>query len=266
MRVRVYLDGFNFYYGIACAYDFKWIDIEALLRRLIGKKIPEHTIEKIILFSSEVLGEEALKRQQHYFTALKEHSSCIEVYLGKFHVRDKTGVLVGRGSPSGKFTVSAAEGKKETDVNITVCLEKLQVSASGETGKVVVRGSPGSKVRVQVREEKETDVNIACRIVEDAFTAASKEFDIACLVSNDGDLSEALKVKQRLHQRTLLILPLADISEDHKPSYPSKSLKELIRKEDRIFSISRKDVVSSALPSIVAGLGPPQSSGWEINS
>ena len=220
IRVRVYIDGFNFYYGITRPYDFKWIDIELLIKRLLDKKISNFTIEQIFFFSSEVIGDEAHRRQQNYFNALQKHSPNIKIQLGRFHVGVKRGKIIG----------------------------------SGE-GKIV---------RVKIREEKETDVNIACKIVDDAHTSAKKDFDISCLISNDGDLSAALKVKQRLRQRTILILPLAEKSASHKPSYPSKSLKALIPVNDRIYPIPKSDVVNSPLPPSVEGLEPPESKGWSI--
>ena len=48
--------------------------------------------------------------------------------------------------------------------------------------------------KIKTFEEKQTDVSIAVKIVEDAYTSAGKDFSISCLISNDSDLGYALSV------------------------------------------------------------------------
>lgn len=107
-----------------------------------------------------------------------------------------------------------------------------------------------------ITEEKGTDVNIACRVVDDGHRLAKGEekgFDVACLVSNDGDLASALKVKQQLGQRVILITP----RKEKKAKRASSNLKEYTARRDRILTIKKDMVKQCMLPPNVNGLTPP---------
>lgn len=79
---------------------------------------------------------------------------------------------------------------------------------------------PPDKVNVSLREEKETDVNIAVEIVQDSY---AKEFDCIVLISNDSDLGKALVVAKKLGKKIILITPLFR----RAMSLPSNRLKKL---------------------------------------
>ncbi len=63
---------------------------------------------------------------------------------------------------------------------------------------------PPYSVNVSLREEKETDVNIAVEIVKDSCL---KDIDCVVLVSNDSDLSRALLITRELGKKIILITP-----------------------------------------------------------
>ena len=109
-----------------------------------------------------------------------------------------------------------------------------------------------------IREEKRTDVNLACRMVDDAHTAAGKEFDVACLVSNDSDLAYPLGVKQRLEQQVVLITPQTT----YAPSLPVGDLKRLVAGENTILSIGEDLVRRCRLPERVGRWKCPDAPGW----
>ena len=230
LRVRCYLDGFNFYYGVSRGYDIKWIDLEKLFQTILAAHIPNGVaeIEKIFLFTSTVRGE-ASKRQATYFSALKDYSSCIEIVRGHFSERTKKGPMVTR----------------------------------DDRGKIIDRA--GEIVEIMIREKKCTDVNLACKIVDDAHVLASqddedKSFDLACLVSNDSDLSSALEIKKRLRQRVILISPR---TEDSLSSI-SSNLKKYTDKKDRIAVVRKTDVENCLLPRKVGKYTPPDARGWSV--
>ena len=65
-RVTVYIDGFNFYYGIrtqkrmdAAWHNAYWIDLVKLFEQLTG---PEDTLEKVIYFTASLLNKEKSSR------------------------------------------------------------------------------------------------------------------------------------------------------------------------------------------------------------
>jgi len=89
-------------------------------------------------------------------------------------------------------------------------------------------------------EEKETDVSLAVRLVEGA---ARNDFDIALLLSGDGDFVPAIQSARRLKPdlRVLAVFPPKRISD------------ALRRAADANFVLGRGRVVNNQLPSIVHG-------------
>lgn len=218
LRVRFYVDGFNFYYGVTRPYEFKWVDLEALLLALVRRVEPEASVERILLFAAAVKGDgtpgNAHQRQQLYFEALKAHSKRLEIVHGRIRERVRDMTLV--------------EGHRMASV-------------------------------VEF-EEKGTDVNLACRMVEDAYEAQD-QFDVACLVSNDSDLAAPLKVKQRLGQRTMLITPRTT----RRDAKVAKELTRLVEREDRILTVPEELVKAHPLPKKVGRLRPPKRRGWRVH-
>ena len=132
-----------------------------------------------------------------------------------------------------------------------------------DRGKIIDRA--GEIVEIMIREEKCTDVNLACKIVDDAHVLASqddedKSFDLACLVSNDSDPSSALEIKKRLRQRVILISPR---TEDSLSSI-SSNLKKYTDKKDRIAVVRKTDVENCLLPRKVGKYTPPDARGWSV--
>lgn len=64
---------------------------------------------------------------------------------------------------------------------------------------------PATKVRVIKTEEKGSDVNLAVHLLNDARDDA---YDLAVLVSNDGDLAEAVRLTQAAGKPVGIIFPL----------------------------------------------------------
>ena len=51
MRTRIYIDGFNLYYGALKNISFKWLDLSRLFRPLLK---PNHNILKIKYFTAHI--------------------------------------------------------------------------------------------------------------------------------------------------------------------------------------------------------------------
>ena len=70
MQTRVYVDGFNLYYGALKGTKFKWLNLVELARHVLPA---DHTIDKLIYFTARVSGvsdRDAPRRQQVYLKAL----------------------------------------------------------------------------------------------------------------------------------------------------------------------------------------------------
>lgn len=149
MRIRVYIDGFNLYYGVVKRNASHWLDLAEFSRRL--GKVP--AVDKIIFCTAMVSATpndpgKAI-RQYAYHQAIKAACPNVEILLGQF--------------------------KKN---------KKLQPLA-------VCKQSPSCAIRVSVRTEKGSDVNLAARLIHDAHT---DKFDRAIVVSGDSDLVEPIRL------------------------------------------------------------------------
>ena len=158
----VYIDGFNFYYGAVKGTPYKWLDLEALCRRLL----PRDNIVKIRYFTARVSARpdnpQQAARQGAYLRALAT-LPLLEIHYGHFKTRPV----------------------------------RLPLAQPGPTGP--------RTVEVLRTEEKGSDVNLATYLLLDAFKHAC---DTAVVVSNDSDLSEAIRVAQsKLSVRVGIVNP-----------------------------------------------------------
>jgi NYN domain len=85
MRTNVYIDGFNLFYGCLKGSPYKWLDIEALCRRLL----PKDQINRIRYFTALVTARpgdpQQPVRQETYLRALAS-LPLVSVHLGEFYV------------------------------------------------------------------------------------------------------------------------------------------------------------------------------------
>jgi uncharacterized LabA/DUF88 family protein len=83
VRVIVYIDGFNLYYGALKGSSYKWLDLE----KLSGLLLPRDEIVGIRYFTSRIssagLDPEAAKRQDIYLRALRT-LPLVRVHFGTF--------------------------------------------------------------------------------------------------------------------------------------------------------------------------------------
>ena len=83
LRTRVYIDGFNLYYGAVKGTPYKWLD----LSKLAGVLLQNHTISKIRYFTARIQARphdrDAPTRQQIYLRALATIPN-LTVHFGQF--------------------------------------------------------------------------------------------------------------------------------------------------------------------------------------
>lgn len=89
MKTYVYVDGFNLYYGNLKGTPHKWLDLEALFRRLLP---PGHELAKIKYFTARVSAlpndRDAPRRQDVYLRALRNRlGDLIEIVEGEFLIK-----------------------------------------------------------------------------------------------------------------------------------------------------------------------------------
>lgn len=121
MRVNVYVDGFNLYYGCLKGGPYKWLDLERMSELLL----PRFEIGRIRYFTAPVNGRphnpHARLRQETYLRALFTLPK-VQVHFGTFLTRPARMPLA-RPTPSGPRTVEVLRTEeKGSDVNLATYL------------------------------------------------------------------------------------------------------------------------------------------------
>ena len=168
-RTHVYIDGFNFYYGVVKGTPFKWLNLQSLCQRLL----PKDDVQRIEYFTARVRPKpgdpDCHLRQGTYLEALRTLTD-FEVVEGTFSVRPKVMPL----------------------------LNATQIHPSPTDMAY-------PKVYVLKSEEKGSDVSLGARLV---FEGCRQEYEVAGVMSNDSDLLEPIRlVRQELGLQVVVIMP-----------------------------------------------------------
>lgn len=146
MRTRVYVDGFNFYYGCVRGTPFKWLNFHELFRLLL----PPNDVRAIKYFSARVEARggdpSQATRQDTYFRALWLVKPAYSVHQAW---------LQGQGSPGpkkigpdtdtpGQWTRGRAVGQPDGETLVVLTLDEgdLRKTGRGEILHVRALSSP----------------------------------------------------------------------------------------------------------------------------
>lgn len=169
LRTRVYIDGYNFYYGCLKRTSFKWLDpVELFERQILPSVLFERNgkvafkLDQLAIkyFTAPILknfasSSDSVPSQKHYHAALAAHrSGRLEIILG-YH--DAKQARARRAIPS---------------------VPPLQ----------------SELIDIWKLEEKQSDVSLALHAYSDAIRG---EIDHVVIVTNDTDLVPALKLIRR---------------------------------------------------------------------
>lgn len=121
MRTNVYVDGFNLYYGCLQGTPYKWLDLDALCRRLL----PRDDIHRIRYFTARVKPRphdlQQPQRQQIYHRALKTIPH-LTIHYGHFLEQDKWRKRVNPPPLAKKWVEVREPEEKGSDVNLATLL------------------------------------------------------------------------------------------------------------------------------------------------
>ena len=193
MRIGVYLDGFNLYYGGrsecgAGMAGWRWLDVRSLVTARLPAAWGSAAVDRVVYCTARVSGVDDPTTpldQDRYLRALELSGSVDHFEYGNFVARVRTSPLVTadrRGRP--------------------------QIVSSG--WPVMIKDSTRVDVRDARfvvshlhREEKGSDVNVATHLLLDVF---GRGIDGAVVVSNDSDLKLPI-AEARKHVPVGLITP-----------------------------------------------------------
>ncbi|MFZ4896229.1 NYN domain-containing protein [Plantibacter sp. Mn2098] len=186
MRVGVYIDGFNLYYGARgvcgrAVAGWRWLDLRQLALRLLEKQSGWGSVQtlRVVYCTARVSGSPGTTGQQDqdtYIRALKASGAIDELAMGQYVSRIATAPLAvpdRRGRP--------VLARPEWPVMIR--------DVDGEDQPEAV-----FMVSVARREEKGSDVNVASHLMLDVL---EKRIDAAIVISNDSDLAFPIDLARR---------------------------------------------------------------------
>lgn len=201
LRVGVYADAFNIYYGARglCGRStpgWRWLDLPGLAMGLINpQRWPNAHLSRFVYCTAprDRTGDpSSLADQQIYISALQHsYPRVMTVAYGKYVPRTKSGVLVDKSRPPRRIPAP-------NPVPSWLPAEPV-IGPDGHTELLV---------SVTTFEEKGSDVNVASHLLTDVLT---RQIDVAMVLSNDSDLQLPLQIA-RHH------VPVATINPTRNPT------------------------------------------------
>lgn len=228
MRTRVYVDGYNLYYGCLKFSPYKWLDLEILFAKYI---LPSVYVAQTPLFLDAI----AIK----YFTA-----EIIDKAAADFDSRQDQITYHNALQAYSKNRLQIYKGYYSV----------TQVSAFRVEGKKLPRDS--SRVEIWKLEEKQSDVNLAIEALFDAMT--EENLQQVVFVSNDTDLAASMKKIKEYNPTRLakgwkpiqigLVIPTRSANSTNNSDIrrPNKTLSLLV--DWTVKSISSEWLARSQLP------------------
>jgi len=177
MRVGLYIDGYNLYYGgrSLCGRGspgWRWLDLRAMRERLVASQSrwPNARVERVVYCTARVKGSSNPSGQQDqdtYLRALAAARSIDHIEFGTYVSRTARSPL-------------AVPDRNGTPQLVT---SQWPVMVQAADGSAI----PDARFMVSYarREEKGSDVNVATHLLLDVTRGA---VDAAVVISNDSDL------------------------------------------------------------------------------
>jgi len=187
LRTRIYVDGYNLYYGCLKGSSDKWLDLLALFEKILASTLLPPPFDK----SEVILADVAIK----YFTA---------PILAKAAKAEDS---VSSQSRYHSAIVNHLNGRLEL-IEGYYALDSVSVTAVDQSDVSKPPRECTEKVEVWKLEEKQSDVNLAVHALYDALT---EEVDHVVMVTNDTDLVPVAKmIKEKTGVILGLIVPTRD--------------------------------------------------------
>lgn len=243
MRVGVYIDGFNLYYGARglCGRSlpgWRWLDLRALSTNavLAHSNWTDATVERVVYCTARISGASnpsGQRDQDVYLRALTSAGAVDELSMGNYVSRVSTAPLATSGRngrpiitrPSWPVVVQDALGNAQPDAIFMASVAR--------------------------REEKGSDVNVASHLLIDVLEG---RVDAAVVVSNDSDLAFPIR-EARKRVPVGLVNPTKGYPAGQLNGKPTEGVGQ-----HWWYQLQALDLTAAQLPPQVAHLTRP--AGW----
>jgi uncharacterized LabA/DUF88 family protein len=178
MRIGVYVDGFNLYYGARhiCGRGtagWRWLNLRTLAADVVAERENWHSarIDRVVYCTATIderSNPSGYADQQTYLKAVQAARAVDEIAYGQYVARVKVAPLATRGSRGEPVLARSA----------------WPVTVQDSSGVPISGGV--FMVSYAHREEKGSDVNVATHLLLDVFNG---RIDAAVVLSNDSDLA-----------------------------------------------------------------------------
>lgn len=228
LRTRIYIDGYNFYYGCLRGTPHKWLDllplfVKHILPSALVKDGDGHIRQSTLLpspsikfFTAKIIesvarAPDSVSSQARYHTALRKlHGGRIELIEGYYAVN--------------KMKVKIVDAE-DPDRAPRECQE----------------------IQAWKVEEKQSDVNLALQVYHDAITG---QIDHAVIVTNDTDIAPALEML-RAHTNVLIGVVVPTTNHTRPPNTDLVKLAHWTRRH-----INSNELAGCQLPRVIQGKRP----------
>jgi 6-hydroxy-3-succinoylpyridine 3-monooxygenase len=228
LRTRIYIDGYNFYYGCLRGTPHKWLDllplfVKHILPSALVKDGDGHIRQSTLLpspsikfFTAKIIesvarAPDSVSSQARYHTALRKlHGGRIELIEGYYAVN--------------KMKVKIVDAE-DPDRAPRECQE----------------------IQAWKVEEKQSDVNLALQVYHDAITG---QIDHAVIVTNDTDIAPALEML-RAHTNVLIGVVVPTTDHTRPPNTDLVKLAHWTRRH-----INSNELAGCQLPRVIPGKRP----------
>ena len=186
IRVVVYIDALNFYYGVLLGSRWKWLDLEKWCEAILPN--PDRERLAAVHYCTSLVGgrdQFAVQRQVVYLKALRAR--------GFWDAR----------SPLEKRQLALPATLSDLAKSGGLQIHHGRHEKAHAWGHLP---NEDARRKFNTWREKQTDVNLAARMVADA---AQNRFDLAILVTNDSDYVGACRVVREEFRKDMLLFPPA---------------------------------------------------------
>lgn len=244
LRVGVYIDGYNLYYGGRSLMGgsgrpgWRWLD----LRRLTGALVAAHSrwtgaqVSRVVYCTAPIDGAtnaDGARDQNVYLRALRLARSVDEIEKGRYINKVISRPLAVRGPSGSPMITTAAWPAMVQDMND--------------------RPVPAAKFMVSVahREEKGTDVNVASHLLLDLL---HQRITAAVVISNDSDLAFPIAQAREL-------VPVGVVNPSPSPTAGAlRGQRDDGTGQHWWYRLTPSDLTASQLPEQIGALTRPK--GW----